>query len=37
MFLARAVAGGNAEPLTDWIEPDFDIEEAIRLLEGGHE
>jgi ABC-type branched-subunit amino acid transport system substrate-binding protein len=37
MFLARAVAGGDAEPLTDWIEPDFDIEEAIRLLEGGHE
>jgi ABC-type branched-subunit amino acid transport system substrate-binding protein len=34
MFLARTVAGGTAETLTDWIESGIDIEAAIRVLEG---
>jgi len=34
MFLARAVAGGGAEMVTDWIESDIDLEEAIQRLEG---
>jgi branched-chain amino acid transport system substrate-binding protein len=34
MFLARTVGGGSAVQLTDWIESDIDIEEAIRRLEG---
>jgi len=34
MFLARTVAGGTAEKLTDWIESGIDIEAAIRELEG---
>jgi hypothetical protein len=34
MFLARAIEGGDAESLTDWIESDIDIEQAIRILEG---
>ena len=34
MFLARTIAGGTAEKLTDWIESGIDIEAAIRVLEG---
>lgn len=34
MFLARTTADGTAVQLTDWIESDIDIREAIRRLEG---
>jgi len=31
-FLARTIEGGSAERLTDWIDSEIDIEEAIRAL-----
>jgi ABC-type branched-subunit amino acid transport system substrate-binding protein len=34
VFLARALEGGRAEPLTGWIESTIDIDQAIRALEG---
>lgn len=34
MFLARALHDGEAQQLTDWIDSDIDIHEAIRALEG---
>jgi hypothetical protein len=34
MFLARTTSDGTAEQLTDWIESDIDIQDAIRRLEG---
>jgi ABC-type branched-subunit amino acid transport system substrate-binding protein len=34
MFLARTTSDGTAVQLTDWIESEIDIQEAIRRLEG---